>query len=438
MLAVTTVEARDWTQRLWRAVRKEDSPSPLAPPGTYSNDEIAAMLRSLGMAMLEVGQPTNMVESKLLTIASRYTTSTVRLAVLPTVIIVKIENTPVTEVDVSTRATARLDQASEIADIANMAEAGAIAPPTAVAAVNAARQLRHRFGAATTVFGHVLATIGFGMVLNPTWTALLAYALLGGVVGLVLVAGRRLPALAPIQAAVSAFLVTVLAIGFLVDVGHDGLLRIIAPPLITMLPGFTLTNGAIELASGQMMAGASRVVSGVAQLVLLGAGVTLGVRLVGLPDPHQPWALMGGWLLYPAVVVMAVGMYLYLSAPSGSLIWLIMGLGVALITQDLSAMRLNQAMAGAIGAFVSVLFAMFTSGFRGAPPRMVMLITVFWGLVPGALSFIRFTQRAASDIITFKTLEDTDVAVLAIALGTLIGWSVFRLFEPSSPAPGAV
>ncbi len=428
MPAMTTVETRDWTQRLWRAVRKEASPSAVAPRNTYSNDDIAVMLRTLGLAMLEVGQPVNMVSAKLLTIGSRYTTSRVRLAVLPTVIIVQIEAARATEVDQTDRATVRFDQAGKIGEIVDLAESGAITPDGAVAEVSAVRELPRRFGPATTIFGHAMATIGFGMMLNPTWAALPAYALLGAVVGSVLVIAPRFPGLVTIQATVSALLVTVLAGAFLADVAGDGMLRIIAPPLIALLPGFALTTGAIELASGQMIAGASRLVYGGAQVVLLAAGVFLGVRLVGLPTSKHESALMGEWSLYLAIVVLAVGMYLYLSAPRGSLIWLVVGLGVALITQDLSSVFLDQAMSGAVGAFVSVPFAMLASGFRGAPPRMVMLLAVFWGLVPGALSFMNFAQRAASNVIDVNTFQGTGAAVFGIALGTLIGYSVFLMF----------
>ncbi|QUR69499.1 hypothetical protein F6B93_00725 [Mycobacterium spongiae] len=435
---MTTGEAGGWPRRLWRAVRKEELPPPVAPPDTFSADEIAVMLRSLGIAMLEVGQPTNMVSARLVLIASRYTTSTVRLAVLPTVIMVKVDNGPATEVDESNQATVRLDQAGAISDVVQLAEAGAIAPGDAVAAVTAVRELPSRFGSATTIFGHAMATIGFGLMLNPTWKALLAYAVLGAVGGLALAIGRQFSWFGPIQATVSAFLVSFLAIDFFAGAANEGLLRIIAPPLIALLPGFSLTTGAIELASGQMIAGASRLVYGVAQLMLLAAGVALGVRLVGLPSPHQPSAAMGEWSLYLAIVVMAIGMYLYLSAPRGSLIWLVMGLGVAVIAQDLSGMFVDQAMSGALGAFIAVPFAMFASGFRSAPPRMVMLLTVFWGLVPGALSFIRFTQRAASDTVSVSTLADTGVAIFAIALGTLIGFSLFRRLATSVRTQGAV
>src|SRR5690348_5575322 len=117
---MTTAGEQGWAQRVRRALRK-DVPAPLAPPDTYSEEEIAAMLRSLGIAMLEVGEPTNFVNARLTAVAARYTTKEVRLAVLPTVLMVQIDSARATELQESTRATVRLDQAGRIDDIFDLA-----------------------------------------------------------------------------------------------------------------------------------------------------------------------------------------------------------------------------------------------------------------------------------------------------------------------------
>ena len=213
------------------------------------------------------------------------------------------------------------------------------------------------------IAGHALATIGIGMVITPTWAA---------------------------------------------------------------LPGMALTIGAMELASNQVIAGSTRLVYGVAQLMLLAFGVVLGIHLAGRVEPQEPSALMGDWSIIAAVVVMAVGFYLYLSAPRGSLIWLILAIGVALVGQRLGGTFLAHSLAGSIGAFVVVPFAMLASGFKTAPSAVVMILAAFWGLVPGALSFIRFSEAATGGAADLNALAETAAAIFSIALGTLLGWSVFR------------
>ena len=105
---------------------------------------------------------------------------------------------------------------------------------------------------------------------------------------------------------------------FVADAANDGLLRVISPPLVAMLPGLALTIGAMELAGGQMISGATRLIHGVTQLGLLVFGVGLGLHLGAVLVPQQPSAQMGSWSLYVAIVVIAIGLYIYLSAPKGS------------------------------------------------------------------------------------------------------------------------
>ena len=62
--AVSKESRQSRRRRIFDAVRKTP-PAPLAPPDTYDPVEIAAMLREIGIALVEVAQPTPMVEGRL-------------------------------------------------------------------------------------------------------------------------------------------------------------------------------------------------------------------------------------------------------------------------------------------------------------------------------------------------------------------------------------
>ena len=68
-------------------------PPALAPPDHYDPADVAAMLREIGIALVEVSQPVQVVEERLLRIAGRYTTDRVRAAVLPTVLFIQVGST---------------------------------------------------------------------------------------------------------------------------------------------------------------------------------------------------------------------------------------------------------------------------------------------------------------------------------------------------------
>ncbi|WP_179471287.1 threonine/serine exporter family protein [Mycolicibacterium vinylchloridicum] len=419
--------------RIFDAIRKTP-PEPLGPPDTHDQTEVAAMLREIGIALLEVEQPTQLVSARLTEIAAQYTTQPVRIVVLPTVLMIQV-GTVGYEVDTSTTYSLQLDMAGRIDDIASLASVGGITPADAIGAITRARNLRPRFGPVATTLGYAVTTIGFGMVINPTWASLPGYLFLGLVVGAIAQLGRPFPSLNPVLPTAAAMVTTMLATWFVADTANDGLLRVIAPALVAMLPGMALTIGAMELASNQLIGGSSRLVYGVAQLALLVFGVALGVHVAGQVKPQTPSAQMGSWSLYVAIVVVAIGLYVYLSAPRGSLVWLAAAIGVALIGQAVAGKFVAAAYSGFIGAFLTVPFAMLAARIKTSPPAIVMMLAAFWALVPGALSFESASVAATGTDVGPHSLGATGAAVLSIALGTVIGWSVFHTIDSRLPWP---
>ncbi|OFJ55513.1 threonine/serine exporter family protein [Mycolicibacterium grossiae] len=406
-----------------RSLRKE---TPQALTGGRRDDhaEVAAMLRELGIALIECEQPTHLVEARLLAIARNYTDETVRVVVFPTALVVQV-GTAAYEVETVVKPTTQLDLAGRVDAVAELAEVGAITAADAAREVAAARAMPPRFGPVTTVVGYTITTLGFGMVINPTWASLWGYVFLGAVVGAIVMLGRPFPTLGAVLPTLAAAVVTLLATWFVADAANDGLLRVISPPLVAMLPGLALTIGAMELASSQMVSGATRLIYGVTQLMLLVFGVGLGIHLGGADlEPQQPSAQMGSWSLYAAIVVIAIGLYVYLSAPKGSFVWLLLAVAVALVGQKLGGLVLSATHSGAVGAFLVVPFAMLGARIKTSPPAIVMMLAAFWALVPGALSFETLGEAVAGEG-DVMTLGSTVAAIFSIALGTLVGWSVF-------------
>jgi uncharacterized membrane protein YjjB (DUF3815 family) len=144
---------------------------------------------------------------------------------------------------------------------------------------------------------------------------------------------------------------------------------------------------------------------------------------------------MGAWSLYVAIVVVGIGLYVYLSAPRGSLLWLIAAIAVALVGQELAGKVMSAAHSGFVGAILVVPFAMLAARIKTAPPAVVMMLAAFWSLVPGALSFESVSQAASGGNVGVSSLGATGAAILSIALGTVVGWSVFHTIDSKLPWP---
>lgn len=417
--------------RVLDAIRKTP-PAALAPPDSYDVVDVACMLREIGIALVEVAQPTKIVEDRLQRIASRYTSQPVRTVVLPTVLMIQIGESAY-EMEGSTHSSLQLDAAGRIDDIASLAEAGAITPTDAVKAVAAARVMPPRFGRLATTAGYAVTTVGFGMMINPTWASLPGYLFLGLVVGAIVTFGASKPSLTPILPTLSALVVTLLATWFVADTANDGLLRVISPALVATLPGMALTTGAMELASSQAISGSSRLVYGISQLALMVFGVIMGVEIAGQVAPQAPSTQMGPWALYLSIVVVAFGLSVYLSAPLGSLFWLMAAIGVAILGQKWAESLISDAHSGFLGAILAVVFAMLATRIKTSPPAVVMLLASFWSLVPGALSFMSVSEAATGGNADVASMGQAGAAIVSIALGTLVGWSIFWTIDSRLP-----
>ena len=427
----------DRRQRIIGAPRKTP-PAALAPPDSYDPVEVASMLREIGVALSEVAQPTPIVHGRLRQIATNYTTAPVRVVVLPTVVMIQIGEKAY-EFDGSTTSSLQLDAAGRIDDIADLAEAGAVTPTDAVTAIEAARRMPPRFGRFTTTLGYALTTLGFGIMINPTWAALPGYVFLGLVVGAIITFGGPFPSLTPILPTLSALVVTLLAIWFVADTANDGLLRVISPALVATLPGMSLTTGAMELADSQIISGSSRLMYGISQLALLVFGVIIGMHVAGAGvAPQAPSTQMGAWSLYLSIVVVALGLQVYLSAPRGSLFWLMAAIAVAILGQKAAESFMSPAHSGFFGAILAVVFAMLATRIKTAPPAVVMLLAAFWSLVPGAMSFMSVSQAATGGNADVATMGAAGAAIASIALGTLVGWSVFHTIDVRTPWEKAI
>ena len=104
---------------------------------------------------------------------------------------------------------------------------------------------------------------------------------------------------------------------------------------------------------------------------------------------------MGNWSLYAAIIVVGNRLYIYLSAPRGSLVWLMAAIGVALVGQEFAEKTMSVSHSGFVGAILSVPFSMLASRIKTSPPAAVMMLASFWALVPGALSFESLSQAVA-------------------------------------------
>jgi uncharacterized membrane protein YjjB (DUF3815 family) len=196
---------------------------------------------------------------------------------------------------------------------------------------------------------------------------------------------------------------------------------------VSFLPGMTLTIAAVELTNRQIIAGASRLVYGAAQLMLLVFGVVMGIAVAGeLVDPSIDADQLGWWAPWVAIPIVAVGFVLFQSAPKGSLVWVALMLLISTVAQRFGSALLTPALSGFVGALVIVPVSRALARVNASPPANVLALPAFLLLVPGSLGFLSLTAVADGSTQSGEALVRVGLSMFAIALGMVLGSGVTR------------
>ena len=442
--------------RVARAARALVSPPPRralepppAPPAVP--DDLVPLLRELGAALLSSGQSVVDIEEALDVIAQAYGAAQVRTLVFPTGVFIRVETADGGRSDFTGPRSADNLPLHQIGDVDRLVAdlaAHRVELPEARARLRDALSMPPRFGPLVQVLGHALLTLGFGLVLYPVPAAIPVYLGVGAAIGVLRALAGRWPTLGTALPVVASFLVGVLAITWFAPLVGGDTVRLLAPPLVSFLPGAVLTVAAMELTSGQVVAGASRLVYGLAQLLLLAFGIVAAVTVAGPLTSQHDVTTLGRGAAWAGVLLVAVGHRFFSSPPRGTFWWLLLALYAAYAAQALGAVLLSPQLSGFLGGLAIVPVAQVIAGRRSGPPAVVTMLPAFWLLVPGALGFRSISEIAVGASLGVDDLVATALSLFSIALGVLVGTAltrdvryvgraVLRVAQPGAPGGSA-
>ncbi len=406
---------------------------PVVRLGPVSTDRVQLVdfLVALGAALVLSGESVDEVRGMLLDVAARSDVDDVDVIVLPTILMIQASDVGHHEIQlasvVSSRAL-RLDQVSAVYELAGRAVRGEVEPAAGIRRLRAIRDAPAPFGPVVRTLGLGVLSAGFALALQPTPAGIAGAFVLGVLVGLVTLI--RVRELQPVMPVLVSF--GVATIVFIAADHYDGEnpIRSLIPPLVIFLPGAAITTGTIELAAGQTISGASRLVEGIVDLLLLAFGITTAAALVGVAPStllDRPADQLGAWTGPVALVVIALGNHLHLCAPRRAVPWILLVLAVAFSGQAIGAALFSAELSAFFGALLMTPVVLAIGRSHGGPPTMVLFLPAFWLLVPGATGLIGVTAIVGtSSRLGPSSFTSTMVTVLAIALGVLLGTAVFR------------
>ena len=400
-------------------------------PADNERDQLVALLVELGKLLILSGEAVDVVRRRLLAVAEVAGADDLDIVVLPTVLLVQAGGMSTGQVRLTSAVSGvrlRLDQVSAVYDLAGKAERGEISVADAHGELVTILLRPAPFGRVVRTLGLGVLSAGFALALQPTLLGVAGAFVLGTLVGLVLLV--RVPELQAVMPVLVSF--GVAAIVFLAAEHYDGEnpIRSLIPPLVVFLPGAAITTGTMELAAGQTISGASRLVEGLMDLLLLAFGIVAAAALVGAPPTDlidRPFDQLGSWTTVLALVVIALGNHLHLCAPRRAMPWILLVLAAASAGQEFGAAVFEPELSGFFGALAMTPLVLLIGRRREGPPSMVLFLPAFWLLVPGAAGLIGVTAIVGTTSrLGPADFTTTMVTVLSIALGVLIGTAAVK------------
>ena len=415
------------------AERQSRHPVPDPPP--VDPGEVRQLVVALGEAMAAAGDSVDAIAIKLERVFDAYGIGDHQVAVFPTAMMVQTGEGPSARMALGTTVPGQLrfDQISDLYPLITTVIDGGVLPGDALGRLQTILTSRVRFHWFARVFGQALVTLGFAMLLQPTPITLAVCFCLGLLIGTVSLS--PLPLVNQIFPVLMAFVTGIIVLTLSNHFHLDNPIRIMVPPLVMFLPGGMLTIATVELSAGEMIAGASRLVAGLVQLLLLAFGLLAATTVVHVSSRvlhDNPTGRLGGWAPWVGILVFAIGNYLLFAAPTRYFPWILAVLFVAYGGQRLGAQIVGSEISAFFGALAMTPLVLWFDSLSAGPPKLVTFQPGFWLLVPGAAGLIGIAQILGAGGGGGRAFISALVTVGSIAVGVLIGSSLYRTFVAGS------
>ena len=366
----------------------------------HQSVELEEFLLALGRSQLAAGYPVDDVTTTLNAVARAYDRADFGIFVLPNAVMIDDPFIGRARVVPEGNETLRLDQAADVHDIARQARHGELDLAEGTRELNDLAHKSPRFPPWLSIVGYGIASAGFALVFRVSMWGVVMAAICGLFVGLLLAYTRTRPNLAPLVPPVAAMVCSFAVFGFASIIDQDVQpLRVVAAPLIALIPGAALTRATLELASGHVISGASRLVASIVQILILAFGILVGGLLArvspdnfsDLTDQRLPM-----WVAWVGAGVYALGQAIAFNEPRGAVVPVVILLLIAFSVQQMVTWVLDAVLAAGIAAAVALFLAIVMQDRgRRQMPAFVLFSPVFWLLVPGSLGLVALTEAVS-------------------------------------------
>lgn len=299
---------------------------------------------------------------------------------------------------------------------------GEITPDDAAGRLTKLLEERPRRTGWLTVLASALLSASAGLLLHAERTELLLSALIGAVVGGVLLYVGRRPHLAPLAPVALAALAAAVAFGAAhIGAGDVRPMPLLVASLVILLPGWRLTVAMTELAQGHWTSGSGRFLAAITTLLLLIVGVVVGQQAVARTDSATlvmpSLTSLPTWVRVLSPLAAGLSMTVLFNARRNDAIWITITCIATSFAAYFAGLHMGTTASAFIGAFTAMTAGTLLARWLRLPyPVLQQPATVL--LVPGSIGFLSFGSLVSRNV---DAAVQTGFQMLFIALTLSIG-----------------
>jgi uncharacterized membrane protein YjjB (DUF3815 family) len=287
------------------------------------------------------------------------------------------------------------------------------------------------------ILGYALSALGFGAAFRLDLPALGAVGVMGAVIGTMVLFLSSSPRFASLLPLMATFLAGMMVAGLSLFLDKPDPIRMVAMLVVVLLPGAALTSAIIELVSGYMVSGASRLIYAVMILGSMAFGGALAIAASRLPASRLEdvtATMTPEWVAWAGAALYGIGTFLYFCTPVRlwlpSLFVMMLSFAISVLTLPSLGVPLSAGIATALGLITSWAI---NARLGGGPGDLAIFLPTFWLIVPGSTGFVAITGELESAQDLSNVAGTAGLTFFAMAIGMMLATAVYPLLTKITP-----
>ena len=397
--------------------------------------DVTNMLTEAAAAMVSSTYPAPQAELVLRDLADAYNADA-EIALLPTLVLTETKKHGVPQIRV-VKTSYRFDQMTKVQSILAQARHNHDDAHDVAESLRSIATMKPIYPAWLRVIGYSLSALGFGAAFRLDLPALAAVTIMGLLVGILVLNLSRSTRFAALLPLMATFVAGLMVAGISILLDKPDPVRMVAMLIVVLLPGATLTSGIIELVSGYMVSGASRLMYALMILGSMAFGGVLAISVSGIPASRLEdvtVTLTPAWVAWAGAAIYGVGTFLYFCTPLRlwlpSLFVMMFSFAISVLAVPSLGVPLSAGIATAAGLITSWAI---NARLGGGPGDLAIFLPTFWLIVPGSTGFVALTGELEASQNLSDVAGTAGLTFFAMAIGMMLATAVYPLLTKITP-----